>query len=65
MFAYSPSGNKRSRDEITQSDTSDDETPSTIKSKNKPIEEDQEGSLELGNDQMDYKQSTIPKHHQR
>lgn len=58
-ITHSPSGNKRFHDEVNQSDTSDDEE---IQSKKTSIEED---SLELGNDQMDYKQSTIPKHHQR
>lgn len=59
---YSPTSNKRSREDVTQSDASDDDddTPLVIQSK-----DHQESSLDLGNDQMDYKRSTIPKHHQR
>ncbi len=56
--------NKRTRDEASHTDTSDDEvieidTPIT-QSKLKSTD----SSLDLGNDQIDYKPSTIPKHHQ-
>jgi len=61
--------NKRTRDEASHNDTSEDEaidfdTP-IIQSKLKVVDNNQESSLELGNDQIDYKSSTIPKHHQR
>jgi hypothetical protein len=34
-------------------------------SKLKVVDNNQDSSLDLGNDQIDYKTSTIPKHHQR
>ncbi|CAF1491297.1 unnamed protein product [Rotaria magnacalcarata] len=65
--------NKRPRHDISDIDTSEDEdirdvemsTRSLVQPKFKITDNNRDGSLDLGDDQMDYKASTISKHHQR
>ena len=63
---------KRSRQDINDTDTSDDEeksdvnpTHSSMQLKFKFDDSNRDNSLDLGDDQMDYKTSTISKHHSR
>ena len=63
--------NKRARDQISDADTSGDDDveldtlPTTTQSKLRVGDNSQGSSLDLGNDQIDYKPSTVPTHHQR
>ncbi|CAF4079777.1 unnamed protein product [Rotaria sordida] len=64
------SGNKRTRHQINNTDTSEDDEIQHIEMSNRPsklkmVDNSQDSSLDLGNDQMDYKTSTINKHYQR
>jgi len=73
------SGNKRSHDTLSDTDTSGDEDPMTddeINEERPPIlpsaaattsssQFNQDGLLDLGDDHLDYKSSTLSKHHQR
>ena len=58
MHTEYSSSNKRTRHQI-----SEDEDIEILTTQSKLINQD--SSLDLGNDQMDYKTATIPKHHQR
>ncbi|CAF4174095.1 unnamed protein product, partial [Rotaria sp. Silwood2] len=62
--------NKRTRRQMSNTDTSEDDEIQHIEmpiqpSKLKIVDNNQDSSLDLGDDQMDYKTSTIRKHHQR
>ncbi|UJR20535.1 hypothetical protein I4U23_023662 [Adineta vaga] len=61
--------NKRRRHQSNGTSTSEDDDIQEIQltkpTKSKTMNNRQDSSLDLGNDQMDYKTSTIDKHHQR
>ncbi|CAF1617249.1 unnamed protein product, partial [Adineta steineri] len=61
-----PSPNKRGRHDVDTSEDDDiHEIQMSNRSKSNVVDKNQDNPLDLGNDRMDYKKSTINKHHQR